>query len=83
MAISGTFVMQPDYEATETGFKVHFINFNPGPGQSTDYYVYVTSAEMLNINQNQLQTLLRNKLVDAFGTGNVALNTFAGSSIVL
>ena len=81
VAIRGNFVMQPDYELTDVGYRLHFVNDNPGGGNPSDYYIPVSFAEMSNINQNQLRTLCTTRLAEAFGIGNAVLNSFAGQVI--
>lgn len=75
-----------DYTTEAGNWRLHFQNNNPGPGMPTDYYIDVPDAAIpANINQNQLMSLLQQRLSYTVNQGFAPLNTFiaTGAPVVI
>ena len=48
-----------DYAVEDVGVRVHFHCPNPGGGQDTEWYLFISDVDFKNItNQNQLNTVM-------------------------
>lgn len=77
MAILGQFKLT-DYTTEEGYWKVHLVNNNPGGGNASDYYVYLSLDELTaTTNQTQLANMLKERLAwslnQTFGPLNTAI----------
>ncbi len=75
-----------DYEVQDTGIQLHFLCPDPGPGKASDYYVFVTDAEVGAIrNLAQAQTLITTKLARKLRAAVIAdkLDQYIGQSVVV
>lgn len=85
-----TFAVYPEWDKAylveDGGIRLHFLCTNPGPGQNSDYFVFLTDTELAGAsNQAQLRTLVENKLNRALRASGIAskLDQFVGQSITV
>lgn len=85
MAITGSFFLK-DYTHQNGIWLLHFENPAPGPGNPTDFYVDIPESELpANINQQQLATMLKQRLGWTLNQTFAPLNTFIanGTAVTL
>lgn len=85
-----TFTVFPEwgkaYQVEDGGIRLHFLCPNPGPGQVSDYFIFLTDADLAGVNnQSQLATLVTTKLNRALRAAGIAskLDQFVGQSLVV
>lgn len=85
-----TFAIFPEWERAyrveDGGIHMHFVCANPGAGQVSDYFIFLTDADLAGAaNQNQLLTLVTTKLNRALRATGIAskLDQFVGQSITI
>lgn len=74
------------YEVTDTGVRFHFVCADPGPGEQSDYPVFLTDAEMATITSlATFQSALLAKLKRHWRADGIAskLDSLIGRSITL
>ena len=85
LATNATMVFM-DYQIRDDGIELHFVCYNPGPGEITDYYILITDAEITAIsNATQFKALIVAKLQRKLRAANLAskLDPFIGQSVVI
>lgn len=75
-----------DYAVVDTGITFHFVCPDPGPGLNSDYFVFLTDAELAGVSsQPQLRTLVQTKLDRKLRALGIAtkLDAFIGQSLTV
>ena len=85
-----TFAIFPEweraYQIEDGGIRLHFVCANPGPGQVSDYFIFLTDADLAAVtSQAQLRTLVETKLRRALRATGIAskLDQFVGASVTI
>ena len=74
------------YIVEDGGIRMHFVCLAPGPGQVSDYFIFLTDTELAGVsNQPQLNTLVTTKLNRSLRATGIAskLDQFVGNSITV
>jgi len=74
------------YEVQDTGINLHFLCPDPGAGENSDWYVFLTDAEVASITSlATARTLVTTKLNRKFRAASIAtkLDQLIGQSVVI
>ena len=75
-----------DYQVQDTGVQLHFVCPDPGGGEASDYYIFVTDSEIAGItNLSTAKTLITTKLGRRLRATGLAtkLDLLIGQSMVV
>ena len=85
-----TFAVFPEWESAyrieDGGIRLHVVCANPGPGQVSDYFIFLTDADLAAVtSQAQLRTLVETKLKRALRATGIGtkLEPFVGQSVTI
>lgn len=85
LTANATMVFQ-GYEVTDTGIQMHFLCPAPGPGENSDWYIFLTDAEISAVTTvAQFKTLVLTKLQRRYRASGIAtkLDQMIGQSVVI